>query len=175
MTETNVSPAIVESALRNHPRNPDIVRLCLASLSRHGEFARLISHGLIYLEPSNGYSNVIRQAVIDAIPTKADLLSSFDGFKLLRFGLTDDDEDIRLVTAETVHAVLSLSDLSLPATLEALHKFASRKWPAEYQDWLESLSFSELEVPSSSEFVLFDAEPQNLFVRPSWEKHIIHH
>lgn len=174
LTSTSVSPATIEETLKKHPRNPDIIRLCLASLSRHGELCRLIIHGLAYLDPSNGYSDVIRQAVIDAVPNNKNILSSFNGFMLLRFGLTDDDEDIRIDTAEKVHAILGLANLSLPATLEALHRDANRKWPVEYKSWMESLAKIENEVPSSSEFVLFDAEPLNLFVDPSWEKHIAH-
>jgi hypothetical protein len=173
LADAGVSPTTIELTVQKHPRNPDIICMCLASLSRQGEIGRLIQHSLTYLEPSNGYSDVIREAVIDALPVIERLLTSFDGFKMLRLGLTDDDEEIRLATARKVQSLLCLGDLSLPATLEALHKVANKKWPGEYKQWLKTLETVTQNSPSS-EFVLFEAEPLNLFVNPTWERHIMH-
>lgn len=173
LADAGVSPNSVQLILQKHSRNPDIVCMCLASLSRQGELGRLIQHGLRYLEPLNGYSDVIRQAVINALPIREDLLICFDGFRMLRLGLTDDDEEIRLATATKVRSLLGLGDLSLPATLEALHKVANKKWPDVYQQWRKTLENATQDSPRT-ELVLFEVEPLNLFVNPTWEAHIIH-
>lgn len=157
--------------LAQHSRNPDFVRLCMQALIKHGEDAEFLGHALKYLEPTNAYSDVIRMAVVEAMPPtwpKFTLVT----FQALRLALTDDDEDVRLCALDKTSSAIGTMGLSLARTLELLYLHAHQHLQDEFAIWRnESLRCLESKAPDTA--ILFAAEPLNLFVSPYWEREII--
>ncbi len=146
-----------------YPRNPDIIAASLKLLSS----VELIKYALEYLEPDNGYTDVVRRSVIVSLPKKCDLFT-LDVFKILRLGLTDDDPEVRELCRVHVEQWLGESNLSLPALLALLHQKTRNLLSIEYESWRATLSLEQ--HPSvSDDHVLFSSEPMNLFVSPHWE------
>lgn len=149
--------------VRRLPRNPEVLQAALALLEPY-------PFGLAeqYLEPANGYSDAVRLAVVAAFPAAGEL--TLPVFRCLRLGLVDDDEEVRLTARARCAALLGAGELSVPATLEELHRRLASASRAEYLEWREAAlaPASPAEVPPAEE-VLFAAEPPNLFCSPAWE------
>lgn len=132
-----------------------------------GLFSTFTKHALKYLTPENAFSDVIRLAVFEAIPSSWTIFD-LDTFLTLRQGLVDDDEDVRLCAISKMEPFLDVSMLSIPAMLELLHRYAAQHLGQVYEEWRASLQ-TFASSPKSSGALLFAAEPLNLFATPSWE------
>lgn len=171
---SDVSPQAAQELIKRLPKNPAILRSCLPALPLHD----LVPLAQEYLRPEAAYSDVVRLAVVKSFPSHWPNFS-LPIFELLRSALNDDDEDVRIEAMAKVQASLlpsSTMALSLPATLEALHRLAYSSFPDEYLAW-RSLTL----IPSSTEqasrdpsltVVLFTSEPLNLFMDLAWERAI---
>lgn len=162
-----VTEEAIRACLEAHSTNPDIVGACMLALIKKGLLTAFTDYALKYLTSDNGFSDVIRLAVVEALPSAWPTFN-LATFLALRLSLVDDDEDVRTLALGKVEAFLGVSNLSLPGVLELLHRHAAKHLGQVYLDWREAFKPSNKALRDNSA-LLFAAEPFNLFATPSWE------
>jgi len=143
------------------------VELCLQAYARLGYHEALLAKAATYLDPNNKFNDIIRLAVVKALPSSWPQFN-LEVFRVLRLALVDDSEAVRQLALSKAQHVLGTSGLSLSSALEALHRHARRLFFLDYFSWRSSLA---LPIPAAKDEdgTLFTPEPYNIFASPTWE------
>lgn len=158
-----------EKVLSRFPKNPTIVGHSLEKIAA-SDTEKFLSIVETYLIPENGFSDVVRLAVVRSFPDSWPTKFNLSVFKQFRLALVDDDEEVRIEAVKKFNACFDKQSPleSVPVTLEKLHEHAAKTLGQEYLDWRES-RLRTITEDAQNPSALFAAEPLNLFANPSWE------